>query len=234
MLILKGPLLKDAPEKRLMVSIISPRGAAARRIGRVLSALALLLAAQGLVSTQSAPTTPIGLLKWSMTRYAALSTFQADCSWTETIGTMPSSQEEKRTLWYEKPNRFKVVSSHSGLVQTSVSDGTKLVEFTTGIAQPAQSYDSPPSIANATTMQMSHPMFCGSLLYKFFGGPARLSALVNETKMPVSFGPTVTLEGQECKTVKFWAQGPTYGKTEVAIGVTDGLVHRIRYGSEPL
>jgi thiol-disulfide isomerase/thioredoxin len=120
------------------------------------------------------------------------------------------------------------------MVQTSVSDGSKLLEYATGVGTGAQSYASPPSIADAASMQMGHPMFCGSLLYKFFGGPGKYTSLVDESKQPVTFGSPETIDGQPCKTIKFYAPGPTYGKTEVAIGAVDGLVRRIRYGSEPL
>src|SRR5262249_49680248 len=83
-------------------------------------------------------------------------------------------------------------------------------------------------------MLMQHPMFCGSLLYAFFGGPMRFASLVNTRKEPVRFGPEVTLGGQQCRTVRFYAAGPYYGRTEIAIGIRDGLIRRIRYGSEPL
>jgi peroxiredoxin len=203
---------------------------------RSLALLALALAVQSVARAQPATTRPADFLKRSMARYAAMATFQATCDWSATYGGQPGGVGTTRTLWYKRPNVFKVVSSHGGggMAQTSVSDGSKLVEFATGIGLPAQRYAAPPSIADAASMQMGHPMFCGSLLYKFFGGPNRYAALVNEAKMQVSFGAPVTLDGQACKTVRFWAQGPTYGKTEVAIGTADGLVHRIRYGSEPL
>src|SRR5262249_46036731 len=110
-----------------------------RRRGYGLFALFLLSPGNaGCHQAQSVPTTPTGMLKWSMTKYAALTTLQAKCLWSATFGGQPSGPATKRTLWYEKPNRFKVVSSHdmTKMVQTSVSDGTKLVEFTTGVDLP--------------------------------------------------------------------------------------------------
>lgn len=208
----------------------------ARLDRRTLCLMALALAGPAAAYAQPAPAKPAEMLKWSMAKYAKLPTFQADCNWNASYGGMPSGMGTSRTIWYKKPNVFKVVTTHPGgrMVQTSVSDGSKLLEFATGIAANAQRYAAPPTIADATTMQMGHPMFCGTLLYKFFGGPDRYAALVDEAKMPVTFGAPVSIDGQACKTVKFWAKGPTYGKTEIAIGTADGLVHRIQYGSEPL
>ncbi|HLJ53732.1 MAG TPA: TlpA disulfide reductase family protein [Chthonomonadaceae bacterium] len=197
-------------------------------------ALALTALAGGSMA-QPAPTRPAELLKWSMSKYAAMPTFQADCAWTATYGGMPTGQSATRSLWYRKPNVFKVVTmqGRTGMGQTSVSDGAHLTEFTTGLGLGGQRYPAPPSIAAATSMQMNHPMFCGSLLYKFFGGPGSYAALVNEAKKAVSFGAPVTVGGQSCKTVKIYAQGPSYGNAEIAIGA-DGLVRRIQYDSEPL
>lgn len=196
----------------------------------------LTLALQGSGCAQPVPTHPAEMLKWSMSKYAKMTNFHADCDWSATYGGLGGGPIVQRTIWYTKPNLFKVVTTQAGgaMVQTSVSDGSKLVEYATGIGTGAQRYAAPPSIADAASMQMGHPMFCGSLLYKFVGGADHYAALVDEAKMPVSFGAPVTVDGQTCKTIKFWAQGPTYGKTEVAIGVSDGLVRRIQYGSEPL
>jgi len=101
----------------------------ARYHGRVLAALTLLLSAQCGVNAQSAPTTPKEMLKWSMTKYAEMPTFQSDCNWDSMYNGVPGGAGTKRTFWYQKPNLFKVVTSYSmgNMVQTSVSDGSKLV-----------------------------------------------------------------------------------------------------------
>lgn len=206
------------------------------RLGRGLSIVALLLAAQSAAECRQAPATADATLKATMARYEHLTSYQAECGWIAAINGQTAGAGADRKIWYSKPNRFKIVSSQGrgSFVQTSVSDGKKLVDFATGIDIPAQNSDAPRSIADAASMQMVHPMFCGSLLYLFFGGPGKFSALVDAKKMPIAFGPKVTLDSQTCNTVRFWAKGMTYGKTEVAIGSSDGLVHRIRYGSEPL
>ena len=178
---------------------------------------------------------PAALLKRSMDKYAAMPTFQADCAWSVQYPSTPGTTQ-KRVIRYARPNRFKIVSSgaQTHFEQTSVSDGKKLVEYSSFPGMGAMNYPAPASLSVAASMQMQHPMFCGTLLYKFFGGAAQYAALVDERKMPLKPGPAVTLDGQPCKTITFWAQGSMYGKTEVAIGAQDNLVHRIRYGSEPL
>jgi thiol-disulfide isomerase/thioredoxin len=82
-------------------------------------------------------------------------------------------------------------------------------------------------------MQMQHPMFCGTLLYKFFGGPAHLDQLVQTAKGAITYGPDVTIDSEPCKTVKFFGTG-LYGHAQVAISTGDGLVRRIVYDSAPL
>jgi len=185
---------------------------------------------------QPAPGTPDGLLKWSMSKYAALPTFQGDCTLTMSAGAQGSASNS-RSIQYARPNRFKIVNkaAMTNATQTSVCDGTKAVEFMTNapMAIPAQSYKAPESLAAAKTMYLGNPYFCGSLLYRFFGGPGSYAQLVNADKMPPAFGKPVVISGVSCKTVKFWAQG-TYGSTEVAIGEKDGIVHQIVYHSEPL
>ena len=182
-----------------------------------------------------APATPAAVIKWSMGKYAQMPSFSADCTWNVAYPGTPGNTAQ-RTLQYAKPNRFKMVSTMSKgmFTQYSVSDGKSQVEYAKGaMTMPAQKFAAPPSLADAHTMYLQHPMFCGTLLYNFFGGAAKYPALVNEAKMPLAFGRDVTLDGEPCKTVIFWAQGQ-YGKTEVAIGAKDGLVHRIRYDSQPL
>ncbi|MDQ2688021.1 MAG: TlpA family protein disulfide reductase, partial [Armatimonadota bacterium] len=175
-------------------------------------------------------------LKQSMSRYQALTSFQAQCDWSDMFGNKPPATTATRTILYAQPNRFKVVSEHAGrqFVQTSVCDGKRLAEFTNQASLGAQTYPAPSSLAQTTSMQMQHPMFCGSLLYRFFGGPGDLPKLVEASKGPVQYGPDVTLDGEPCRTVLFYAVGSTYGHAQIAIGLHDTLVHRITYDSAPL
>lgn len=199
-----------------------------------LALLALTTQTPSVTAQQPGAETPEAMLKRSMSKYAATPTFQADCDWAVTYGSTSGTQA-KRTIQYARPNKFKIVSAggQTKFVQTSVSDGKKLVEYATGGLIPAQSYPAPASLADSKSMYLQHPMFCGTLLYKFFGGASQFTGLVDTTKQPLVYGPPVTLSGQNCRTLTFWAKG-MYGKTEIAIGINDSLVHRIRYGSEPL
>jgi len=167
------------------------------------------------------------LLKHSMVRYQSLQTFQARCTWRE-FGTI-----DTRTIAYVKPNRFRIVSHNPRIVMTAVCDGTHLAEYTDQPGLQAMTYAAPPSIAKATSMQMQHPMFCGSLLYKFFGGPDALANLADAGKGAIRYGKDVTINGEPCKTVLFYGTG-LYGHTQAAISVRDGLVRRIVYDSAPL
>jgi thiol-disulfide isomerase/thioredoxin len=204
-----------------------------RQLGILLFAVVAfgLITANATMTAQTtpAPQDPTAFLKWSMSHYQALGSFQAQCAWSMDPGATAT-----RTIVYSKPNQYKVVSdNHRGFVMTAVCDGQKAVEYTNQAGMGAQSYPAPISLATVKTMEMQHPMFCGTLLYLFFGGPTQLTKLVNTSKSPLRFGPAVTLNGQSCKTVRLYATG-TYGTMEVAISTQDGLVRRIRYGNEPL
>jgi peroxiredoxin/outer membrane lipoprotein-sorting protein len=181
---------------------------------------------------------PTEFLKWSMSRHAALKSYSADCTWNADYGGLPeaaSGTGATRTLLYSAPNKFKIVASHVGgqFVQTSTSDGKEVLDLASGMQGGAMKSPAPKTIADANSMQMGHPMFCGSLLYKFFGGPGALAGLAQESKQPLQFGADVTLDGDACKTVSFYGTS-MYGRTEVAIRKSDGMVKRIKYGSEPL
>jgi hypothetical protein len=85
--------------------------------------------------------TATDFLKQSMSRYQALKSFGAHCTWDEQYGSLsglPASPTDTRTFLYAAPNRFKVVSSQIGFVQTSVCDGVHLAEYTSVKSLPAQ------------------------------------------------------------------------------------------------
>jgi thiol-disulfide isomerase/thioredoxin len=192
---------------------------------------ALAVATSSLLA-QSAPASPSAFLKWSMSRYAAMPTFQAESS-LHVTASGSTSTVSTRTIQMVKPNHFRVVGKNAGATQVSISDGKTFIEYMTGGAFPAKSSSAPGSIADAKSIFLGNPMLTGSLFYQFFGGPDRYESLVNETKIAPAFGSGMTVAGATCKVVKFWAQG-TYGSTEVAIGERDGLVHNIVYHCEPL
>ncbi|MGC8669499.1 MAG: redoxin domain-containing protein [Chthonomonadales bacterium] len=182
---------------------------------------------------RSAPRDGLALLRWSMARTAALRTFRCVCDWTMSFGQGAADTRAVRYLALERPNRFKIVARLGDRqVMTSVCDGVRLLEFSNRHPRPV-SYPAPPNPAAATSLQMGHPMFCGSLLYQFFLGPSALNRVVDLRRGRPVLGRDVIVDGAVCRTVRFYARG-TYGTTEVAIALKDGLVRRIRYNSEPL
>jgi len=184
-------------------------------------------------SLQVAPTASAEeFLRWSMDRYAALPTFQARVQVTMT-GSMKGGEPQRRTVFYEQPNRFKVVSTaSSGLSQTSVSNGSRMVEYDSTDPN-ARSFAAPATIADSESLQMRHPMVCGSLLYQFFAGSDNYEGLVKSGHMDIKFGPDVTSQGEKCRTVKFYGQ-QQYGNVEAIIGGKTGWVYQIKYDSEPM
>jgi len=137
-------------------------------------------------------------------------------------------------MTYQSPNAFKIESERTGFVQISVSDGKKLVEYSSLGVGGAMEYPAPRSIATAGSMQMQHPMFCGSLLYRFFAGPDGYDQLVDTQKREVAFDAPVDIPGgAKTKVVTFGATG-TFGNARVAIDEKTGLIHRIEYDSAGL
>src|SRR3569832_1541709 len=126
-------------------------------------------------------------LAWSMDQHKALRSYSSTGSWNMDSGMSAGAMSQTtRTISYSAPNKFRVDSAYAGgFVQTSVSDGAKLVDYSTMTDAPGMSYAAPASLADATSMQMAHPMFCGSLLYKFFAGGGKISGLVDESKGPI-------------------------------------------------
>lgn len=81
----------------------------------VLMTTTVLLMQGGLTAwaQAKAPADPTEFLKWSMAHYAALTSFQADCDWSDSFA---GSQKitAKRTLVMAKPNRYKAVCQQLG------------------------------------------------------------------------------------------------------------------------
>lgn len=189
------------------------------------------------------PATPKDFLAWSMDQHKALKSYSSKCAWNIDDGSRPNPMfGATRTISYEAPNKFLVVSARSqgseatgvkSFTQTSVSDGSKLAEYNTaGI--PGQSYDAPASLADASSMQMQHPMFCGTLLYKFFAGGSKLDGLVDESKGQVTDGGEQALpSGGKARLIKFYGTG-LYGNVEALIDEKTGMVERIKYDSAAL
>ena len=139
----------------------------------------------------------------------------------------------KRTLLYVRPNKFRVISEAGGFRLTTVSDGVRLAEYASSPTLPGRTYPAPPTLASENSPLLQHPMFCATLLHRFFAGPEALARVVDLSRSPVRFGPDTRVGDAPCKTVLFTAQG-VYGNTEIAISTRDGLIRRIRYDSAPL
>jgi len=183
--------------------------------------------------SQSGDAQAVALLKKAMDRYANLPTYKTRC--TESQKTMGmDGPAQSRDIIYEKPNRFRVVSAGVAMVQTCISDGKSEIEFDNLTGQAPRESPAPASIAEASSMQMVHPMFCGTLLYKFFGGAGNFENLVDTAKKPVTLGGEEKApSGEQARVVKFYGTAQ-YGNVEVLIGEKSLTVYRIRYDSEPL
>jgi len=169
-----------------------------------------------------------------MDKHKALKSYRAKCAWNMNFPGSPSGPGSVRKIVYTSPNKFKIVSTMgNGFVQCAVSDGVHLTDVSNQKELGAMKYGAPSSISTAGSMYMQHPMFCGSLLYQFFGGRDHFGNLVQASKGSVKFGKALTLDGHPCKLVSFYATG-NYGHMDVAIATDDGLVRRISYDSEPL
>lgn len=182
---------------------------------------------------------PVQFLKWSMDKYAALDTFKTDYDWKADFsgsGAAVGGEGNKRTFEFQKPNKFRAVTDMggSGFVLTSVSDGKSVVEYTNAGQMKAQTSTAPSNVAAADSMQMKHPMFCGTLLYKMFGGSAGYDDLVDTKKGSPTFGAKEkAANGENAQVVKFYAAG-TYGNVQMLIGLDTGNVYRIVYDSAGL
>ena len=173
-------------------------------------------------------------LAWSMDQYQHLSSYSAKCDWSMDM-TGFGTNTAQRTIFFQAPNQFQITNSQStGLSETSVSDGNELVEYTSDKSSPGLSYAAPNSIADASSMQLQHPMYCGSLLYKFFAGGSQLSELVDESKGPITLGGEQQLaNGDKGRIVKFYSTG-MYGHASILIDEKSGVVQSITYDSDAL
>jgi thiol-disulfide isomerase/thioredoxin len=167
-------------------------------------------------------------LKWAMDRYEAMAQFQmnVDIGGSHGAGT--------RKFFYKRPNKYLVVSLFSnGHTMMSVSDGKRIVEYSFPASSEPRTYPVPDSISSAHSMFMTHPMFCGSLIYRFFGGGKNLDSLADLAKRPVEYGGEEIDRGELSREVNFYGV-EMYGNMRALIGTESGKVYRIAYDSEPL
>jgi hypothetical protein len=177
----------------------------------------------------AAPVDAREFLAASMEFYASLVSFEAKITvrLTEEPEEIPP---QVRELYFLRPNRFRVVSSRNRLTMTCVCDGQTLVETSSGSVDRSTVYDAPIGIWESRGKDLSHSMFCGSVLYQFFGGSGCLTELANLDKAPIRFEDDEFFAGEVCKVVQFCGSD-RYGNVRVLIGVETGFVHRISYDS---
>jgi thiol-disulfide isomerase/thioredoxin len=202
--------------------------------------LSVLIALAGTVRAQEAPTEPAAFLKWSMDRHAALTVYQATVSWRlQTEGVPDATPPTPRTIAYEAPNRFRIVSGSGKERFDYACDGTTF--FHRDIRGNVYKIGAPVSLAVAADahpmIMLGMPFFGGSALYDFFGGGARFDALLNESAArsvqkhpptPLTFGPDTRIGEESCRTVIFGG-GLFHDRRRAVIGVRDGLVRRLEY-----
>jgi len=178
------------------------------------------------------PSEAVRLLKNSMDKYAAFDSYQADSQWSSVVKDSTSQKSSsKRSFVFQKPNKFKAISKLSidGITVTSVSDGETLVEYSSDTKMPGHSGLAPQDLMSVNSVVMKHPMFCGSVVYAFFGGSANYANLVDSAKDKPSLGPKEKSNtGEDSQIVRFPSKD-NYGHVEVLIGLTTGLVHKISY-----
>ena len=177
------------------------------------------------------------MLQNSMDRYGGMKTFATAVEWRTGHGpSIEDAEPHTRLIAYAAPNRFRLESHASnGFSQTSVCDGKTFVEYSNHEEQrEAMSYPVPKSLATVSSMQTTHPMFCGTLLLPFFGGRGELDRLVDRTKYEPRILDADAFPSEEpLQTVEFYGAG-MYGNASATIGLESGLVYGIVYDSEPL
>jgi len=189
--------------------------------------------------TAPAPSAAAVLLKKSMDLYASMPSFSAVCRVTFPAATGPiyeteanpdqSNREQVRKLNFQKPNRFRVVSSSpSGFEITTISNGTSVLEYDNFSSTMPITDSAPATIATADSAHMRNPRASGSPLYAFFGGSSRYGELVEDTIGDVSFGNEERVNGESAHVVNFRAHA-NFGHVQALIGETTGLVYRIQY-----
>jgi len=126
---------------------------------------------------------PQEFLCWSMDRYAAMSSFQAESDIDFSTG------KYSRQTVYRRPNQFKISCLSHGYRFEAVCDGKRLVEYSDKGPTDPIAFPAPSSICYAPSLMLRNPTSYSSILYQFFGGASNLKGLVRVDKAPIDFGP---------------------------------------------
>lgn len=214
----------------------------ARYVVALLAALLTVAACQKPDASQSAagPKSTSGqvgardFLKWSMDRHKAMATFRATSTWSmKMAGQGADDMGSTRSIVYAKPNKFRLVNN-GPTKMVSQSDGKEHIEFSTSGLNQGLKYPAPDSIGSSKSMQMTHPMFNGSLIFAFFEGADGYDDLVDTSGKEPTFGPEAKgPKGEALRTVQFKALG-NFGNAEAVIDSKTGWVHELRYDMAPV
>jgi thiol-disulfide isomerase/thioredoxin len=174
----------------------------------------------------------IALLKHSMDAYKDAKGFTATCDWSFDSGDQ-APQQARRVLAFEAPNHFNFqVKGKNGATLASVCDGENLLESSSRESG-AMRYNAPPSLNDLNSLQMRHPLFAGSILYKFVGGGSHLDDVVDLAQGPIKVESAGNKGGEQASKLSFYATG-SYGNTQITIGNDSGKVYEIRTDNEPV
>lgn len=172
-------------------------------------------------------------LRWSMDRYKAMSAFRANCSCTISIVGIPKSSRSVRTILYQHPNQFRIVTAFAnGLHTAVVSDGKTMVEYSNQGATRSASFRAPKTIDRAGIFYMKSSF--GTLLYPFFEGSVDFDDVADLSKGHVWFvGDEESRAGERARTIEFYGRW-SYGHVKALIGEQTGFVYRLEYDSKPI
>ncbi len=185
----------------------------------------------------SPPGDPAALLKWSMDKYKAMTSFRANGKMTfhTNLPDQPGNASQAATILIQPPNRFKVVMNESDPSspkprQVVVSDGKIEVRYSSAPGANARKSAAPKDLG---TVSSSDPM-SEQPLALFFGGSSNFSKLVDTTKRPVAFGKETIKPGAEpIRDVSFYASG-IFGNVTVGIGEQNGYVYWTNFDAAPM
>ena len=171
------------------------------------------------------------LLRDTLSRYGALSSYSTKGTVQQEVTAegKTESDTETFTLSYASPNKVRLVNVGSReaktdkgtqmvtVTSTQVSDGLKVLQYPDEVGPNAQEEVAPSTVG-------------------FIGGLTLLQVLGNEKSRvrlvppgtTVVNKPGITLNGVPCRVISFLTPGQR-GNIELAIGLTDGLVHRLSY-----
>lgn len=160
-------------------------------------------------------------------KYGSLKTFQSTVSWNfVAVGQGEQKAISERLIFFERPNKHRVMAITGSMKFASVSDGTKVLEYagSAGKLTPA-----PSKTWQADAENIRDPQIAGSFLFQLFRGPADIGQIV-EARESVSLVPTAK---PDQIIIRFKARG-RFGTTELTLDKATKTVSKITSLFEPL